>query len=148
MLSKVGRAQISILNSTFSSTAPQGLGPDTIVLADTSDDEQGSSIATPARAAFHIQSSQFADKGIVAATPRFLAEQNASAPLLYGPEGDFEVCKVPEDCSECRVEGVECAQEATTAFSENVNNGGMGVFLSMTDEWIVAAQQVCFNNDC
>lgn len=150
VLSKVGRAQLSIVNSTFGSTAPQGLGPDTVVLADTSDDEQGSSsrTSTAARAAFHIQSSQFADQGIVAATPRFLTEHNASAPLLYGPEGVYEVCRVPEDCSVCRVEGVECTQEATAALSENVNNGGIAVFLSMTDEWIVASQQVCFNSDC
>ena len=138
VLSRVGSARVSIVNSTFASSNTRGIGPNTSIVADTSD---GSNTTATVSAGVHIQDSLFLDQGTSSNMPRFLLEGSAAVAEVFSSEALFEGCEVAEDCSECRLEGSTCTQQEAGTLK-----GGPGTadFITMGDQWIIAVQQVCF----
>lgn len=133
-MTKVGRARISIVNTTFENNSLQGLAQkhSSVVVAAVPLDSSPSKL----RSGFHIKDSLFFGEGGRTRSPRFLLDGGAVKPELYSNEEVFEVCRIRDDCENCHVEYAVCKQH------ESAPLHGASDFLTGIDQWLLDARQV------
>lgn len=135
-MTKVGRARISVVNTTFENNSLQGLEQlhSSVVLADVPQDGSPSKL----RSDFYIRDSLFFGAGKAARSPRLLLDQGAIKPELYSDEYVFEACRIRGDCENCRVEAGICETHDSMPLQEASD------FMTASDHWLLDVQNVCF----